>query len=365
MTTSAVPFRRCATMAGALATVALLTSSPTAQAATVLTIEPLNLGQGPLIDTQLGGALCAAPNTCTSVQYPASLSLTSIPDGASVLNSLIGTAVNPVVVFGYSEGAQVAATWMAQYGSGSAAPAAHDVSFVLIGNPNRAYGGASNELAKMLNIATPPDTQYQVTDVAREYDFWADLPTGRLNSIALVNAIAGSLFIHTDYTKVDLADPNNVTWKEGNITYVLVPTETLPMFLPLQWAGLDSLADSLSAEYRPIVDSAYDRPVPVPAPNTNTTAASDPAAAVTPATTAVTPPPNKTLTPVRPAAMGAAKAVASPAPMKRPDAIISRGSADTCSDAASPSVQQSTKAPSSRARNSAHATRSASDPSPR
>ena len=62
----------------------------------------------------------------------------------------------------------------------------------LVLKPNRAYGGASNALAQVLNIATPTDTQYQVTDVAREYDFWADLPTGRLNSIALLNAIAAS-----------------------------------------------------------------------------------------------------------------------------------------------------------------------------
>ena len=276
--------------AGVLATVALL-ASPTAHAATVLTIEPLNLGQGPIIDTELEGALCAAPNTCQPVNYPAALSALSIPTGAAALNSLIGTTTKPVVVFGYSEGAQVAGMWMAQYGKSPDAPAAQDVSFVLIGNPNRAYGGASNALAQVLNIATPTDTKYQVTDVAREYDFWADLPTGQLNPIALLNAVAGSLFIHTDYTKVDLTDPNNVTWKKGNITYVLVPTTTLPLFLPLKWVGFGSLADSLSAKYRPIVDSAYNRPVPLPAPNTTTAAAPHPGAPeVTAASTAVTMP---------------------------------------------------------------------------
>ncbi len=277
-------------MAAALATVALLASS-TAHAATVLTLAPLNLGQGPIINTELGGALCAAPNTCQSVNYPAALSALSIPTGAANLNSLIGTTTKPVVVFGYSEGAQVAGMWMAQYGKGPDAPAAQDVSFVLIGNPNRAYGGASNALAQVLNIATPTDTQYQVIDVAREYDFWADFPTGRLNTIAVLNAIAGSLFIHTNYTNVDLNDPNNVTWKEGNITYVLVPTTTLPLFLPLKWVGLGSLADSLSAKYRPIVDSAYNRPVPIPAPSMTTAAASDPGTPqVTAASTAGTTP---------------------------------------------------------------------------
>ena len=335
---------------GSLATAALL-ASPTAQAATVLTIAPLNFGQGSVIQTELGGTLCAAPNTCTAVKYPASLSPSSIPTGAASLDALIGTTTAPVVVFGYSEGAQVAGMWMAQFGNGSIGPAAQDVSFVLIGNPNRAHGGASNALAKVLNIATPLDTKYQVIDVARQYDFWADFPANPLNPIALVNAVAGSLFIHTDYTKVDLADPNNVTWKEGNITYVLVPTATLPMFLPLKWVGLGSLADSLSATFRPIVDSAYDRPVPIPTPATNTTAAARPATAVTPA--------SKAVTPARPAAVSATKAQRAPSPKSRPSDRVARSSAAINPAASSPSASQRKKAAQAGSRSSGRATPSA------
>src|SRR5712675_1449631 len=106
-----------------------------------------------------------------------------------------------------------------------------NLSFVLIGNPCRKYGGYTIPVGQLIGLVTPPDTQYQVVDVARQYDGWADAPTDPNNQLAVANAMAGGLFIHTDYTNVNLNDPNNVTWKEGNITYVLVPTQIVPLLL--------------------------------------------------------------------------------------------------------------------------------------
>ena len=59
-----------------------------------------------------------------------------------------------------------------------------------------------------------------------------------------INAIAGSMFIHTDYTKVSLTDPKNVSWTEGNITYIDVPTDILPMYQPLVAFGQRSRPSS-------------------------------------------------------------------------------------------------------------------------
>ena len=260
-----------------LGAVLLALTSPTssALAATVLTIEPINLGVSNLTPRQLQGSLCNAPNTCEDVPYMAELSVFSIPGGAAALNgAIIATrASDPsgnIAVAGYSEGAQVANRWLNDYGRAPDAPL--NLSVVLIGNPCRKYGGYTTPVGQFLGLVTPPDTQYQVVDVARQYDGWADAPTNPFNLLASVNAVAGALLTHTDYTNVDLHDPNNVTWQEGNITYVLVPTRIVPLLYPYQaWAqsplgqllGWNTLLESVNAQLKPIIDSAYVRPVPI------------------------------------------------------------------------------------------------------
>lgn len=251
------------TSAAALTAFGLL-AAPVASAVTVLTLEPLQFGQGPVISKQLGGSMCSGANVCQAVKYPASLSPSSIPTGAANLNAAINASTGPVIVFAYSEGAQVAGKWMTQYGSGPNSPDPSKVSFVLIGNPNRAYGGIDYKLAQALHISTPADTKYQVTDVARQYDFWADTPSSLKNPMVLMNAIAGSMFIHTDYTKVSLTNPNNVSWKEGNITYMDVPTDILPMYQPLVSFGQTAKALQLTAQNRSTIETGYNRPVAIP-----------------------------------------------------------------------------------------------------
>src|SRR3954469_2305389 len=129
-----------------VASVLLAVVSPmtSAVAATVLTLEPLNLGVSNITPQQLQGSLCNAPNTCQNVPYTAELSLISIPSGAAALNSAIiakrvADPSGTIIVSGFSEGAQVASRWMNDYGSLPNAP--QNLSFVLIGNPCRKYGG--------------------------------------------------------------------------------------------------------------------------------------------------------------------------------------------------------------------------------
>jgi hypothetical protein len=282
------------TSAAALTAIGLL-AAPVASAVTVLTLEPLQFGQGPVIAQELGGSMCSGANVCQPVKYPASLSPSSIPTGASNLNAAINAATGPVIVFAYSEGAQVAGKWMTQYGTGPNAPDASKVSFVLIGNPNRAYGGIDYTLAQALHISTPADTKYQVTDVARQYDFWADTPTSLSNPLVAKNAIAGSMFIHTDYTKVSLTDPKNVTWKEGNITYMDVPTDILPMYQTLVAFGQRSQALQLTAQNRATIEAAYHRPVAIPVYNAPSTAS------VTTPAVAADAPTTKVAVPTKPA----------------------------------------------------------------
>ena len=99
-----------------------------------------------------------------------------------------------------------------------------------------------------------------MVDISREYDFTSDFPNRPLSPFYLLpiaNAAAGLVTVHLDYEGVNVDDPANVVWQDGNTTYVLVPTPTLSLLAPLQILGINPIA--LNAVLKPLVDSAYDR----------------------------------------------------------------------------------------------------------
>ena len=245
-----------------------LVALPTAEAATVLTLSPI---PGYIQDT-LQGSMCnaASGNTCFPVDYFPF----SIPGGVAAIDFAIDTTIantpdTNVVVFGYSHGAQVAAAWLAQHSGDLDAPSSAVLSFVLMGNANRAYGGS--------NTFVMPQTQYQVTDISRQYDYASDFPDNPFNLLAVINVFAGFAFLH-DYRNVNPADPANARWTEGNITYILVPTPNLPLLEPLRLIGLTGLADALNAPLKALVELGYNRPVPFPTTAQQASPASTPAA---------------------------------------------------------------------------------------
>jgi hypothetical protein len=131
--------------------------------------------------------------------------------------------------------------------------------------------------------------------IARQYDFWADTPAKLSDSFVVKNAIAGSMFVHTDYTNVNVNDPKNVKWTEGNITYVDVPNDILPVYQTMANLGQRNLALQLTAQHRAQLEAAYNRPVAIPVYNAPSTATKA-AAVATDATTTTKP-----VTPVKPA----------------------------------------------------------------
>ena len=210
--------------------------------ATVLTVFPW---EGSMED-ELQGTLCQAPNNCVQIRQ-----FLWDPNGITTIETTIDATPGTKVVFSYSEGARSVAKWMEQHAGDSDAPSPDELSFVLIGNPTRAYGGSDKEAM--------PQTQYQVIDVSRQYDPASDFPDDPTNLIALLNSLAAFTVIHTDYEGVDMYDPANIVWKEGNTTYVFVPTEELPLLAPLRNLGLTGLADALNGPLKEIVERAYDR----------------------------------------------------------------------------------------------------------
>lgn len=199
-----------------------------------------------------GGVMCTGTRTCQPVSYP----YLERSAGAEDLQSavVLDTSDGPIVVFGYSQGARVVSQWLEEYADAPGARTPDQLSIVLIGNPDRKHGGAHVHLGQIT-----PETQYDVLDISREYDMASDWPDRPLNLLALANAYAGMRYIHIDYAGVDIYDPGNYVWKEGNTTYVFVPTENIPLLEPLRRMGLDALADQLNAPLKAKIDRAYDR----------------------------------------------------------------------------------------------------------
>lgn len=229
----------------------------------VLTLQPLDLDLVNPMPQELGGALCAA-NSCVNVNYPASLFSQGV--GVAALNAALRTTPGPVVVFGGSEGAQVASDWVAKYADTVAAPTPSKVSFVLIGNPS-APTPVGRQTGGPLYPNIPANNPYQITDVARQYDGWADWPNNSGSAgyqKAALNALIGMATIHDDYFSVDLNSAGNARRKQGNATYIIVPTQTLPMLQPLQNSAPSAQTLAQNAQSKPVVDSAYTYPVPLP-----------------------------------------------------------------------------------------------------
>ena len=226
--------------AAAAATAAPVPSVPSP--ATVLTVFPW---EGSMED-ELQGTLCQAPNNCVQIRQ-----FLWDPNGITTIETTIDATPGTKVVFSYSEGARSVTAWLEQHADDADAPSPDELSFVLIGNPTRAYGGSDSK--------GMPQTQYDVIDVSRQYDPASDFPDDPTNLIALLNSLAAFTVIHTEYEGVNLYDPANIVWKEGNTTYVFVPTENLPLLEPLRNLGLTGLADALNGPLKKIVERAYDR----------------------------------------------------------------------------------------------------------
>ncbi|WP_157850944.1 PE-PPE domain-containing protein [Mycolicibacterium obuense] len=248
---------RCIAVAAAAAVLPVGTSSlfaAPAAAADVpdpFTMTTLALYPGHNSDDH-GGIMCTGARSCTRVEYPYLDRYT----GSADLNAALAAAdlTQPLVVFGYSQGARVVSQWLDDHAGTEGAPTPQQVSFVLIGNPENKYGGTHRRLGSIT-----PVTDYGIIDVSRQYDRASDWPDNPLNLLAFLNANAGLTGIHTHYEDVDIYDPRNYVWKEGNTIYVFVPTENIPLLDPLRKMGLDKLADELNAPLKAIIEKGYDR----------------------------------------------------------------------------------------------------------
>lgn len=233
----------------------------------------------------------------------------SVASGVAQLTSdLVGThnpsAQDPIVIFGYSQGATVASIEKAQLSRLPAQDQAN-INFVLIGNPNRPNGGLFERLAAFGTVPildatfgqpTPTDTAMSTVDVAFQYDGVADFPLYPVNLLAVLNATAGFWYTHGSYLAPNSRDPaglpNGLTPDEldaaiadpanqqhlagSDTTYVLIPTPNLPLLQPLREFGASThteflttpMIDLIQPALRVLIETGYDRSLPYgqPAP---------------------------------------------------------------------------------------------------
>lgn len=254
-----------------------------ANAAAVFTLE--GNGTGPLQSVGvnftpylLGGSMCQSGNTCVPVNYSAQLTPQSTLEGATNLDAAIRNSTDSqIVAMGLSQGASVLYVWIDDHYQDPTEPGPAKLSFVSIGNPLNKYSG----FPQWLLLDVPPGTPqglpanepYKVTEVIGQYDGYSDFPTVTTSpyyGLAVLNALAGIVTVHIlGYFNASLNNPADVKLQEGNVTYVWIPTDTLPL---ISWTG--SLAPALDAALRPLIESAYNRPVQIPAPTPGTATSS-------------------------------------------------------------------------------------------
>ncbi len=199
---------------------------------------------------------------------------TSVARGVLSLNNAVLSTPGEKIVVGYSQSANIATREKRNLAElrtqGATVPAADELSFVFVANPNRPNGGI---LARFEGLYIPllgvsfdgatPDDEYQTIDVAREYDLIADFPKYPLNLLADLNALMGYFYLHPNYgsSVINLNDPTSYqSYTSGNTTYYLVHTEHLPLLQPLRGTGiLDPLLDLAEPTLRVLIDLAYDR----------------------------------------------------------------------------------------------------------
>ncbi|OMC41405.1 hypothetical protein A5740_23360 [Mycobacterium sp. GA-1841] len=181
-----------------------------------------------------------------------------------------------VVVVGYSSSADVVLKELqalqAQRDAG--APDALDpdeVSFLVMGNPNRPNGGI---LARFPAFTLPvagvtfggssPDSDYQITDISWEYDLASDAPA-YLNPLSFANGVLGFFYQHSFYYGLDpnTTDTDSVVfdgYDDNGNRYLTISARHLALLQPFYDIGVPiRVLDAIEPTLKVLIDLGYDR----------------------------------------------------------------------------------------------------------
>lgn len=200
----------------------------------------------------------------------------SVAQGVTLLNDAITTQLaipgNKVVVFGYSQSANIA-TYEINALMGLGAPHAGDLSFVLASNPNNPDGGILARfpgfyipiLDVPFNGATPPNSPYPTYMYTIQYEGVANAPQYPLHVLSDLNAIMGYFYLHDTYQYLTAAQvgtalplPTSPGYT-GTTQYYMLLTQNLPLVQPIRdipYLG-PPLAELIQPDLRVLVDLGY------------------------------------------------------------------------------------------------------------
>lgn len=243
----------------ALATVLIpaagfLQAAPTSHAVTALFAEGATR-QGGEAQSAFGGVFCEQ-NECRSLgRGTVTRKITS-----QQIQAAVDSTPGDLILAGYSVGGAGMYDRLREWERNPSLAPDPDriVLIVTFGNPENKFGGQNRN---NVGVGLPAYQPYDHLDVVAQYDGVADNPT-RFGFYSYINSAFSRHFSYFD--GLDINDPDNLVYQEGNTTYMLIPAETLPM---LQWVrpfvSAERMAE-LDAKYRPLVERDYDRPAYVP-----------------------------------------------------------------------------------------------------
>ncbi|MGJ0118263.1 PE-PPE domain-containing protein [Williamsia sp. MIQD14] len=195
---------------------------------------------------------------------------------AAIASTLEADPEGQIVVVGYSSSANVVTKLVrklqAERGE-PGTPSPENVSFLVFGNPNRPNGGllgrfAGTQIPFPFGITFDGESapsNYKVTDIAWQYDGYADFPKDTRNLLAVANALIGIVTLHGFYYDADPSNPENIVsdYTDGNTRYVTLKS-SLPLLAGLYGLGIPpQLLTGLDSFLRSEIEKAYDRSVPV------------------------------------------------------------------------------------------------------
>ncbi len=203
-----------------------------------------------------------------AVPYVGFMSLDqSVTEGRNNLIAAIADPQNagPKTIIGSSAGALVVDETLRYYDEHpELAPDPNDVTFVVIADGSRqdAFIEGSPLFGQLSGYTyrTPAETKYDVKVVTYEYDGMADFPDRPTNFMAVSNAVAGMLVLHSATYFADLSSvpDENITVGEENAdggvtTRYLIPAEHLPLVQVMPWLA------PMEPQLKQMVDAGYSR----------------------------------------------------------------------------------------------------------
>lgn len=200
----------------------------------------------------------------------------SIAIGAGIAIDEVIAAEGPSVISGLSLGSITADAAQQALDGDPHRPDPSRLTFIVAGDPSRvtplstaigSFAPAGWRIPLLGWTATRPssDSVYDTVVVVGEYDIFADFPDRPWNLLALLNAVAGTAYMHSHSalsSPTDVPPANITTTTNGagaTTTTYLVPSPVLPMIRPFELILPDRFITAANNVLKPIVDRGYSR----------------------------------------------------------------------------------------------------------